>query len=204
MTSTLNGNCLPPSVVVFGLDDSGKPHASSFVAGDADLARKAAALMGMKLLCVVTEPQRLVAERLPKGKVFASGKGFVPFVKASLFAELVAVAPEAVVPDLPVEEEGKRLLDAPIPGESSLGGNLSRPAHWAEIQAGAVVLAAAATDEGWYECVVLSTEEDNHLRLQYCEWPNEPIFRALRSQVALIHPAYKAVDIQIDAVAEAA
>ena len=100
MTSTLNGICLPPSVVVFGLDDSGKPHASSFLAGDAALARKAAALMSMKLLCVTTESQRLVAERLPKGKVFASGKGFVPFVKASLYAELVAVAPEAVVPDL--------------------------------------------------------------------------------------------------------
>lgn len=204
MTSTLNGNCLPPSVVVFGLDDSGKPHASSFVAGDADLARKAAALMGMKLLCVTTEPQRLIAERLPKGKVFASGKGFVPFVKASLYAELVAVAPEAVVPDLPVKEAGESALGASTHGEGPLSGNFSRPAHWAEIEAGAVVLAAAATDEGWYECVVLSTEGDDHLRLQYCEWPNEPIFMALRSQVALMHPAYKSVDIQIDAVAEAA
>lgn len=201
MTGTLDSIHHQPSVVIFGLDDSGKPHASSFVASDTALATKAASLMGMKLLCVTTEHQHSVAERLPKGKVFASGKGFVPFVKASLFAELVAVAPEAVVPDLPVEEAGESPLGASTSSQGFLSGNLSRPAHWAEIEAGAVVLAAAATDEGWYECAVLSTEGDDQLRLQYCEWPNEPVFCVQRSQVALIHPAYQAVELQIDAAA---
>jgi len=201
MTGTLDSIHRQPSVVIFGLDDSGKPHASSFVASDAALATKAASLMGMKLLCVTTEHQHSVAERLPKGKVFASGKGFVPFVKASLFAELVAVAPEAVVPDLPVEEAGERPLGALTQVEGPLGGNLSRPAHWTAIEAGAVVLAAAATDVGWYECVVLSAEGDDQLCLQYCEWPNEPVFSTRRSQVALIHPAYEAVELHTDAAA---
>ena len=36
-----------PSLVIFGIDDQRKPHASAFVASEAELAQKAAALMGM-------------------------------------------------------------------------------------------------------------------------------------------------------------
>jgi hypothetical protein len=38
------------AVVVFGLDEKGKPHASAFDVSDAKLARKAAGLMGMHVL----------------------------------------------------------------------------------------------------------------------------------------------------------
>ena len=40
----------PTAVVVFGHDDKGKPHASAFAASDAELAEKAAGLMGMNVL----------------------------------------------------------------------------------------------------------------------------------------------------------
>ena len=38
------------AVVVFGLDEKGKPHASAFDVSEAKLARKAAGLMGMQVL----------------------------------------------------------------------------------------------------------------------------------------------------------
>ncbi len=41
---------LPPPIAVFGLDRSGKPHASYFAGGEAELATNAAAIMGMHVL----------------------------------------------------------------------------------------------------------------------------------------------------------
>ncbi len=67
------------AVVVLGLDDKRKPHASAFTASEAELAVKAAGLMGMQVLRPETDDQRALAAKLPRGRIFASGKGFVPF-----------------------------------------------------------------------------------------------------------------------------
>ena len=81
-----------PAVVVFGLDDKGKPHASAFDVSEAKLAQKAAGLMGMRVLRPKTADQRALAAKLPRGRIFASGRGFVPFVKAGLYEALAATA----------------------------------------------------------------------------------------------------------------
>ena len=72
-----------PSLIVFGRDDAGKPRASWFDAGSADLASKAADLMKMRVLRVETEEQKAVARQLAPGRVFASGRAFTPFARAS-------------------------------------------------------------------------------------------------------------------------
>src|SRR3954469_1252231 len=82
----------PPALIVFGRDEAGKPHASRFSHADADLAERAAGLMGMRVLRVTGEEEIALAERLPAGRVFASGRAFVPFVAGSTFASLVAAA----------------------------------------------------------------------------------------------------------------
>ena len=48
--------------------------------------------MGLRLLPVRTDTERALAAKVPKGRVFASGRAFVPFIKASLFTELQAAA----------------------------------------------------------------------------------------------------------------
>src|SRR5215211_8139047 len=63
-----------PSLIVFGRDVAGKPRASWFDAGSADLASKAADLMKMRVLRVETEEQKAVARQLAPGRVFASGR----------------------------------------------------------------------------------------------------------------------------------
>ena len=80
------------AVVGFGRDEGGKPHASRFEASEAELAEKAARLMGMHVLRPETDEGRALAARLPRGRVFASGRGFVPFVKAGLYEALAAQA----------------------------------------------------------------------------------------------------------------
>src|SRR6185312_7925369 len=81
-------------VVVFGKDEAGKPHASVFSPANAELAMRAASLMGMQVLRPVSEAAREVAAKLPKGRVFASGRGFVPFVRPNLYEALSAAYAE--------------------------------------------------------------------------------------------------------------
>jgi hypothetical protein len=76
------------ALIVFGLDDVQKPHASWFDEADAPLAEKAAGLMGMKILRLTTNEQRGLAGKLPKGRVFGSGKCFVPFTNKTLYSQL--------------------------------------------------------------------------------------------------------------------
>src|SRR5215203_7334418 len=87
-----------PAVVVFGRDGAGKPHASWFDAEAAPLAIKAAALMGMQVLTVATAEQRQLVERFARGRVFASGRAFTPFVREKAFAELLKIAETATPP----------------------------------------------------------------------------------------------------------
>jgi hypothetical protein len=81
-----------PSIVVFGRDDAGKPHASWFDAQSADLAIKAADLMNMRVLRVETEEQKALARQLARGRVFATGLAFTPFARANLYSKLVELA----------------------------------------------------------------------------------------------------------------
>lgn len=65
-----------PTVIVFGLDDAGKAHASWFTKPDAELAEKAAGLMGYKVLPVTSPDIAAKAQELAEGRIFSSGKGF--------------------------------------------------------------------------------------------------------------------------------
>ena len=80
------------AILVFGRDNSSKPHASVFDEPSAEQAEKAADLMGMHVLRLETADARELAGKLPQGRVFASGRAFVPFVKAGLYASLAAIA----------------------------------------------------------------------------------------------------------------
>src|SRR5215210_3914533 len=81
-----------PCLVVFGRDEAGKPHASWFDVQSADLAVKAADLMNMRVLKVETEEYKALARQLAPGRVFASGRAFTPFARASLYSKLVELA----------------------------------------------------------------------------------------------------------------
>jgi hypothetical protein len=85
-----------PILVVFGIDPEGKPRASRFANRDADLATKAAALLGFQLAWITDEAGRAIAEALPDGNVFARGNGFVRLVRQSAFDKLSAAVDGAV------------------------------------------------------------------------------------------------------------
>jgi len=191
-----------PALIVFGLDERGKSHASSFTQSDAALATKAAALMGMKLLPVRTDAERALAAKLPKGRVFASGKGFVPFCKASLYAELEAAAPpngaapEPGHAEPPQSDTGEPLPVGPVSADAApspgpdRASSVPQPTGWSDIQVGAIVLSAAVPGQmDWFECVVVGVEADDHFVLRYCDWPSEPTFTHHVSGIGLLHPS---------------
>ena len=79
-----------PILVVFGIDGEGKARASRFAERDAELATKAATLLGFRVASIKDEAGHEIAEALPDGNVFARGNGFVRLVRQSVFESLSA------------------------------------------------------------------------------------------------------------------
>jgi hypothetical protein len=77
-----------PIFIVFGIDAEGKARASRFGEPDAELATKAAILLGFRSAWIKDEAGRDIAEALPNGNVFARGNGFVRLVRPSMFERL--------------------------------------------------------------------------------------------------------------------
>jgi hypothetical protein len=80
-----------PIFVVLGIDGEGKARASRFGEQDAELAVKAATLLGFRSAWIKDEAGCAIAESLPDGNVFARGSGFVRLVRQSVFQKLSAV-----------------------------------------------------------------------------------------------------------------
>jgi succinylarginine dihydrolase len=97
-----------PILVVFGIDREGKPRASRFADRDAELATKAAAVLGFRLAWVKNKAGREIAEALPEGNVFARGNAFVRLVRQSAFEKLSALIDEgiAATPEQRGSDEG--------------------------------------------------------------------------------------------------
>ncbi len=178
---------LPHPVIVLGRDDNGKAHASYFPAVDSHLASKAANLMGMLSLRADSDQVRAYLPKLPKGKLFDSGKAFVPFVKQDLYREIAA--------HLPAEErelaERVRVAPVPDPAEAEAAARpTNMPEDWSKLAVGSLVLASEGPLEGWFEATVLAMGEDNSVRLKWRDYLEMPAFDRRVDQVALIHPAY--------------
>lgn len=185
-----------PALVVFGRDDAGKPHGSVFVESDAALARKAAAMMAMRVMPIETDSDRALAARLPKGKVFASGKGFVPFIKGALFEELDAACPSTADDTaeggvVAAEVEKPRPSKAAARSEPQHAEPSRQPSGWAEIPVGSIVLARPSLSNAeWYEALVTAAKADR-FTLRLCDFPDRPLIHRRRMEIGLMHPKHQ-------------
>ena len=82
-----------PITVALGIGLDGKPHASRFADSDAPLVERAAQLMGFHAIQVPPDNEELhgVAESLPRGRIFSTGRAFVPFVSRVAFDKLATL-----------------------------------------------------------------------------------------------------------------
>jgi hypothetical protein len=83
----------PSPLVLFGIDSRGKPKGARFGREHASLAIKAATQLQLNVLASNDPKVAEIAARLPVGRVHATGRTFVPFIRRDLYDKLVAAAP---------------------------------------------------------------------------------------------------------------
>lgn len=187
MTNPASPITLPCPIIILGRDDNNRAHASFFPAADTRPAEKAAELMGMAALKVESDDVRSFLPRLPQGKLFDSGKAFVPFVKQDLYNEIAAH----------LSDEERERLEQPRAAPETPPANITHPVRpknmpesFDKIVVGSVVLATEGPLEGWYEAKVIEVKAEGALRLQWRDYLDDPAFTRRINQVALIHPSY--------------
>src|SRR5437868_4129998 len=70
-----------PVLVVLGYGDRQTPQGARFDGTDRDLVAKAADLMGLNLYQATSPEAVAAAENLPAGRLYATGRGFVPNIR---------------------------------------------------------------------------------------------------------------------------
>lgn len=170
-------------LIIYGLDEAGRSHASRFATADAELVERAAAAMAMRVVKLDMSSHGEVITRVPQGKLFGSGKAFVPFIKAPLHAELVALAKR--LGQYREELPPRPLLPATKPKEKP---SYHSPASWTDIQVGSLVLASEglSKSDGWFEAAVVERKADNLFLVRWRDWPDEPTFARQRDHLALL------------------
>ena len=99
-TATTKGSASSAPLIVLGYDENHKPRAARFPAKDAELVAKAAQLMDLKVYEAASEDLAALAKKLPEGRLYGNGRGFVPNIRQSLYSEIIvtlAVEPQAAV-----------------------------------------------------------------------------------------------------------
>lgn len=196
------------SLAVFGRDEGGKPHASRFTVGDAALAERAAGLMGMQVLRLETSEQHELCANLPAGRVFESGRAFVPFVKSALF-ERLAANPGAFTPTRTRDDEMPAAAPRKVQGSRSVqkaadigGGDATAvtgpgtpPADRDALTVGHRCLAAEENQpEVWYLAEVTALKGPALLQLRWVgeQYDSESLIVRHRDHLALLPPAIAA------------
>src|ERR1700722_20745282 len=82
----------PSPLVLFGHDHRGKPKGARFGKEHASLAMKAATQLQLKVLASNDPKIADLTAQLPVGRVHATGRTFVPFIRRDLYDKLIAVA----------------------------------------------------------------------------------------------------------------
>jgi hypothetical protein len=165
-----------PPLIVLGFDEQQKPRGAKFVDAKPDLVTKAADLMGLKVYEASPPEIADLAKKLPLGRLYANGRGFVPNIRQSLYSDLVVAL--GLEPQAALSKNGD---NDRLPAARGL------PSSWNEIAAGHLVIAQESLEYGWWEAIVLERKGDT-FTLQYRDYPHLPKFIRHRSAVALTSP----------------
>jgi hypothetical protein len=163
------------ALIVLGFDDQQKPRGARFVDAKSDLVTKAAELMGLKVYKTSNPDVAAIAEKLPVGRLYANGRGFVPNIRQDLYSDLIvelAVEPEAA---LSAEDD-----------KDSLPVARGLPRTWDEIAPGHLVIAQESLQYGWWEALVIDRKDDM-FTLRFRDYPQLPKFVRHRSGIALMY-----------------
>ncbi|WP_338691740.1 hypothetical protein V5279_36040 [Bradyrhizobium sp. 26S5] len=176
---------------VVGFDLDKKPRGGRFEGID-ERAANVAFDLGLTAVIKASSDFAEAAKKLPVGRVYASGKAFIPNIKEALVTELMAIlrkpgdCSEAYRLDKRSNmKDGTEGDTSQVRCKSPITSGL--PRSWNDIDAGHLVLAHAGYEDGWWEAVVVNREDDI-LTLRYRDAPKLPTFVRHLNTVALINP----------------
>jgi hypothetical protein len=173
-SSASPGSSTPP-LIVLGYDEHQKPRGARFVDAKPDFVAKAADLMDLKVYQATSPDVAAFAKKLPIGRLYANGRGFVPNVRQDLYSDLIAEL--AVLPQAALSPENDK---------DSLPAARGLPRTWDEIASAHLVLAHESLQYGWWEAIVIERKDDV-FTLLFRDYPKLPRFVRHRSSVALMY-----------------
>jgi len=175
----------PSPLVLFGIDSRGKPKGARFGREHASLAIKAATQLQLNVLASNDPKVAEIAARLPVGRVHATGRTFVPFIRRDLYDKLVAAAPNGNFHQpLTPPPSG---LSGNAAGSRPPGSPPSMPRNWHEIGLGDLVVAQQSPEDGWYDAVVIEVNGDM-LTLRWRDYPRERKLVRHRLRLGIVYP----------------
>lgn len=183
---------------VLGLDENEKPRGARF----AELKDKTvSAAMDLNCRILIGQPDSVseIAMKLPVGRIYASGKAFIPNIRRDLYdkiseaARIAAEKSDAEIEAGAAERsaEIKSVIDqadaalAEARCVSPVTSGL--PRSWETIGVGHMVLVHESPTDGWWEATVLKREDDI-LTLRFRDYPKQPTFIRHINTVALVNP----------------
>jgi hypothetical protein len=183
-----SAKCSPSPLVLFGIDSRGKPKGARFGREHASLAIRAATQLQLNVLASTDPSVAEIAAQLPVGRVHATGRTFVPFIRRDLYDRLVAAAPNGNLHQPPTP-----------PASGASGGAASRPPgsspnlprNWHEVGLGDLVVAQESLEDGWYEAIVIEVNGEM-LTLRWRDYPRERKLVRHRLRVGLRYPGPQA------------
>jgi hypothetical protein len=150
------------ALVIFGLDEHGKPRAARFVDDSEDLVAKAARALGLRIGIATKGQHFAVVEKIPVGRIHASGTAAVPTIPQSLYDSINAL----------------------VGGETGVIATAFAKS-WDDLAPGHLVIAQESLADGWFEAVVKKRNEDT-LVLQWRDYPSQPEVTRPITAVALL------------------
>ena len=185
-----------PALVVFGKNGKEPARGSWFPCDDIDAAQAGAKATGLQTLKVEDAVILSLASRMPKGRVFSSGKLFIPRIQGEVFVQLenqfnatvtasqITLVANAADGGKPADVVSDTKINASV-GDGSL------PGDWSKIGVGSLVLTRdlEEDDEAWYLAVVQSKTATKSYILKWRDYPDIISFKRKLSQLAILNPA---------------
>lgn len=193
-----------PSIIVFGLDAAQQPRAGWFSEKEAASATKAATQLGLQAWKVNAPLPNDLTSEIAKGSPAASGYMIVPKVKHAHLDQLIKiiVLSNGAKKHLPVLTEAEKAFAKKFnhPDSAECERQLYAyayeksqdrlPEGWAGIKAGSFVLSQYASDDSWYEAIVLE-RIGNMLSIRWRDFPKYPPALRHCAAVAILTPPSK-------------
>lgn len=201
MSAGAAGTSLPsptllPAGLILGRDNNDRPHAAWFLPGQLEAAESAAQLMDLHFVAVGDNQElAAIATKLPKGKLFDSGKAFVPFIAGAAYDQLLPHAPAAAADHKtpkpkPAKQTAAAVEDDPTKPPVAPKG-IDHPKDWQSIKLGSTVLASETREDGWFEAIVTEVVSDDVFGLKWADYPDYDPFLRHRQRLALKFPHAK-------------